>query len=109
LQPPVKVQWVDAQGEILPVDYSPPLENAKNPSGGPLKQYIRPGEAAIFMFDWSNWCTPPKPTPLIVSASLTGDITPLNIPVRFPFFYGHCYSPNARSTLFTMFVTRIPR
>jgi hypothetical protein len=73
LQPPVKVQLVDAQGKTLPVDYSPPPETATSPSGEPLKMYLRPGEAAMLMFDWGNW------------------------------------SPNARSTLFTMFVTRIPK
>ena len=107
LQPPVKVQLVDAQGETLPVDYSPPLETATSPSGEPLKMYLRPGEAAMLMFDWGNWCTPLKQTQLIARVNLTGDNASLNIPLSFPFFYGHCFSPNARSTLFTMFVTRV--
>ncbi len=109
LQPPVKVQLVDAQGKMLPVDYSPPLETATSPSGEPLKMYLRSGEAAMLMFDWGNWCTPLKQTQLIAKVNLTGDNASLSIPLRFPFFYGHCFSPNARSTLFTMFVTRMPK
>jgi hypothetical protein len=109
LQPPVKVQLVDAQGKALPVDYSPPLATAKSPSGEPLKLYIRPGEAVMFMFDWGNWCTPFKQTQLIARANLAGDNALLNIPLNFPFFYGHCFSPHARSTLSLMFVVRIPQ
>jgi hypothetical protein len=108
LQPPVKVQLIDAQGKTLPVDYSPPLETAKSPSGEPLKLDIGPGEAAMFMFDWGNWCKPLDRTTLIAKVSLTGDNALLNIPLSFPFFNGHCFSPNARSTLSTMFLIRIP-
>ncbi len=109
MQPPVKVQLVDAQGKTLPVDYSPPLENAKSPTGEPLKLYIRPGETAMFMLDWGNWCIPFGRTTLTTTVNLTGDNTSLDIPLSFPFFYGHCFSPNGRSTLFIMFVTRIPK
>jgi hypothetical protein len=113
LQPPAKVQLVNAQGMTLPVDYSPPPETATSPTGEPLKLYIRPGEVAMFVFDWGNWCTPLKHPQLMARVNLNGDNTSLNIPIgflaSFPFFYGHCFSPNARSTLFTMFVTRIPK
>jgi len=109
LQPPVKVQLIDAQGKTLPVDYSPPLETATSPSGEPLKMYLGPGEAAMLRFDWGNWCTPLKQTRLMAKVNLTGDNASWNIPLSFPFFYGHCFSPNARATLFTMSVTRIPR
>ncbi len=114
MQPPVKVQLVDAQGKTLPVDYSPPLENAKSPTGEPLKLYIRPDEVAMFMLDWGNWCSAPLKHPqLIARVNLNGDNASLDIPIgfpeSFPFFYGHCFSPDARSTLSIMFVVRIPR
>jgi len=114
LQPPVKILLVDAQGKMLPVDYSPPSETAKNPSGGSLKLYLKPDEAAIIMLDWGNWCSPPLQHPqLAARVNWDADNVSLNIPigfsVSFPFFYGHCFSPDARSTLFTMFITRISK
>ena len=84
LQPPVKVQLVDVQGESLPVDYSPLQETNICPTGKLLKMYLRPGEAAMLRFDWGNWCTPLKQTRLIAKVNLTGDTTSLGIPLSFP-------------------------
>jgi hypothetical protein len=85
LQPPVKVQLVDAQGKTLPVGYSPPLENARSPTGEPLKLYIRPDEVAMFILDWGNWCSIPLMHPyLIARVNLYGDNASLNIPLDFP-------------------------
>ena len=109
LQAPVNVQLVDTQEKTLPVDYSSPRETGISPSGERLKLYLRPGEAAMFMLDWGNWCMPLGYSTLTATVNLTSNDASLDIPLSFPFFHGHCIFTNTHSTLFTMFVNRIPK